>query len=326
MTHLPKRQLLERQGVLWGDSHCIGCSWISPSHCIQGSSTLRFFLFFSTVTVGFCSFIVLSKDWRHFIVTGNRDTVPSFWLWSNKLDHDTLWHLCYYFWCFPAIWMHFRDMYRGSYVSRAWRFWNKVRGGSRTRRTHHSGWPICRNDSSCRGREHCEGRRSVPWPHPTDLQDVFVCTILFFLATASGSWLFFLSLLLATFCLLCSHKARLLRSLCTVSQYLLGITSPSRFLGRFRKAPLKTMWPRSLWSLQRPVNNCGHTYIQTYFGGLWEGMGGNLEKSLDHFWLLNSWRILRIRNDRGGFPCNHTMECKGYLHIFANGDCNYFHR
>jgi hypothetical protein len=28
--------------------------------------------------------------------------------------------------------------------------------------------------------------------------------------------------------------------------YLFGITSPSRFLGRFRKAPLKTMWPRSL--------------------------------------------------------------------------------
>ena len=85
-------------------------------------------------------------------------------------------------------------------------------------------------------------------PDPTDLQDVFVCTVLFFLDSSYSIrfLIVFLSLLLATFGLLCSHKARLLRSLCTVSQYLFGITSPSRFLGRFRKAPLKTMWPSSL--------------------------------------------------------------------------------
>ena len=40
--------------------------------------------------------------------------------------------------------------------------------------------------------------------------------------------------LLTTFGLPCSHKERLLRSLCTVSQYLLGITSA----GRFRYFPL----------------------------------------------------------------------------------------
>ena len=145
-------------------------------------------------------------------------------------------------------------LYQGFYVSRAWRSWNKVQGGSRTSRRHHPGWSICRNDSSCRGREHCEGRRSVPSTHgsPGCIQCIchyltlFVCTVLFFLATESGSWLVLKRSLLApsfclcfgplltTFGLQCSHKERLLRSLCTVSQYLLVITSA----GRFRYFPL----------------------------------------------------------------------------------------
>ena len=83
-------------------------------------------------------------------------------------------------------------------------------------------------------------------PDPTDFQDVFVWYHSFLCGYSIRSLIFFLSLLLATFGLLCSHKARLLRSLCTVSQYLLGITSPSRFLGRFRKAPLKAMCLRIL--------------------------------------------------------------------------------
>ena len=101
-------------------------------------------------------------------------------------------------------------LYQGFYVSRAWRSWNKVQGGSRTSRRHHPGWSICRNDSSCRGRGHCEGRRSVPSTHgsPGCIQCIchyltlFVCTVLFFLATESGSWLVLKrSLLSPSFCL-----------------------------------------------------------------------------------------------------------------------------